>query len=358
MPSSHSVMSPEGVDLAWIGETPITVDKNGFCTVDIIISAARAPGVWNMRENTKVVCPDVVSPSLPAQQAASLASLVATENSVNAKHFIVTAQAAEYLRSLNTKNPTYTDDLVKKTNLFCVDLETNREFKNDSTEYQVGIVQPDNHLECQEVSQFQQDILPWFRRLTGEENIKKTKDRYDLAAFNSRVTSPEVIVFTTRKEGKLLGTHTLNLHTSADAPESARFGYLSDLFVAEGLDDKAAFNNQFISSVFAEIVARFPKVKVLSVMAAAGDPSIPIVKCFSHAREAGLIQPFTRAEQERLGVVAQFTLDPKNNGRTHLEPLKPGTLSHLSLLSEMRRQSQQVQQEEKLETAGAKLGNP
>ena len=130
---------------------------------------------------------------------------------------------------------------------------------------------------------------------------KKTKERYDLDAFNSRVASPEVIVFTTRKNGKLLGTLTLNLHTSPHAPESARFGYLSDLFVAEGLDDNAAFINQFIDGVFAEIVARLPKVKVLSVMAAAGDPSIPIVKCFTHAKEAGLIHPFTRAGARTVG---------------------------------------------------------
>ena len=70
-----------------------------------------------------------VLPSRQHQQDALLASLVDTENSVNAKHFIVTNHAAEYLRALNAKNPPYTDGLVKRTNLFCVDLEAKSEFK-------------------------------------------------------------------------------------------------------------------------------------------------------------------------------------------------------------------------------------
>lgn len=124
----------------------------------------------------------------------------------------------------------------------------------------------------------------------------------------------------------------MNLHTSSVAAESASFGYLSDLFVGKGYD-KAEFIVPFIGGVFAKIVEKFPSIKVLSVMAAAGDLQIPIVKCFESAKSAGLIQSFTRNEQERLGVVAQFTLDSRNAGNTHLPSLPLGALPTLSIFA-------------------------
>jgi hypothetical protein len=263
--------------------------------------------------------------------------LVNTEHTVNAKHFIVTDHAEEYLRSLNEKNPSYTDDLVNRTNLFFVDLEEKREFKNRASDLHIDIVRPEDMFSCAELSQFQQERLQDFRKLTAGTTTEKIKDRYSLDAFLSRVSSPEVIVFTTRKENKLLCTITLNLHTTAYAPESARFGYLSDLFVAEKLDNDADFVKQFISGVFSKIETTQPKVKILSIMAAAGDPTIPIVKCFDYAKEAGLIHPFTRSEQERLGVVAQFTLKQSNAGKTHFPPSPLGVVSRLSMLTEIRR---------------------
>ena len=48
MARSSSVMSQEGVDVAWIGDVPISVAQDGSCTVDIIVTAARAPGVCNV----------------------------------------------------------------------------------------------------------------------------------------------------------------------------------------------------------------------------------------------------------------------------------------------------------------------
>ena len=206
------------------------------------------------------------------QSTLLLESLVHTEQTVNAKHFIVTNHAKEYLRALNAKNSSYTDDLVKRANLFFVDLEEKHEFKSIASDLKIDVVQPDDMITCVELSKFQQERLQQFRKLDTGTTTEKIIERYSLDAFLSRVSSPEVIVFTIKKENKLLGTFTLNLHTTADAPESARFGYLSDLFVAEGLENDASFIKQFIGGVFSEIETHHPKVKVLSVMAAAGDP--------------------------------------------------------------------------------------
>lgn len=319
-------MRKEDVEVSWVSAVPIATGTDGICSVDIVIIAARAPGICNIRENTRVICPDSALSYSPDQQSILLESL----SRINAKHFIVTDRAKEYLSALNANDPVYTDALVKRTNLFCVDLEKKIEFEAISSDCKIDIIRPEDKAQCIEVSKFQQDILPWFRKLSDEENIKKTKERYDLEAFSNRVASPEIIVFTYKKKSILVGTFTLNLHTNPEAPESDRFGYLSDLFVAEGLDDNPLFINQFFSSVFAEIVTRYPKVKVLSVMAAAGDHTIPIVKCFNHAKEAGLIYSFTRAEQERLGIVAQFILDAKNTESTHLSSFSPETLCNIS----------------------------
>lgn len=334
-------MAKEGVDVVWVSDVPISVNTDGSCSVDIEIAATLAPGVWNIRENTKVVCPDPVLPIRYEQQCTSLASLVDTENTVNAKHFIVTKHAGEYLRALNAKDTSYTDNLVTRTNLFCVDLEKKHEFKSIASDLKIDVVRPDHMITCAELSKFQQERLQEFRRLAAGTTTEKIKERYSLDAFLSRVSSPEVIIFIIRNESKLLGTFTLNLHITSDAPESERFGYLSDLFVAEGLENDANFIKQFISGVFSEIETRHPKVKVLSGMAAAGDPTIPIVKCFDHAKEAKLIHLFTRLEQERLGVVAQFTLKESNAGKTHFPPSSLGNISRLSLITEIRRRSAQ-----------------
>lgn len=342
MAKSGTVMKSEGVDVTWVSDVPMSVKTDGSVEVDIVIAGGRAPGVWNERENTKVVCPDfLLRADTVKQPTLLLESLVHTEHSVNAKHFVVTNQAKEYLRALNAKDFSYTDDLVKRTNLFCVDLEKKHEFKSIAPDLKIDIVQPDDMITCAELSKFQQERLQEFRKLAAGTTTEKIKDRYSLDAFLSRVSSPEIIVFIIRKESNLLGTFTLNLHITFDAPESERFGYLSDLFVAEGLENDANFIKQFMSGVFSEIERRHPKVKVLSVMAAAGDPTIPIVKCFNHAKEAKLIHLFTRLEQERLGVVAQFTLKESNNGKTHFPPLPLGIVSRLSLIAEIRRRSDQ-----------------
>jgi hypothetical protein len=331
MARSSSVMQQESVDTAWI-DAPITVSSDGHCSVDINIHAVRLPSVCNTRENTKVACPDAVLPPYSEDRSAALAGLVASEKKVNAKHFIVTRYAGEYLQHLNGEDdPNYTNNLVKKTNLYFAELD---KFNHLASNPSIEIVDPANQKMCAELSGFQQEVLPWFRQLSDEANIQKTRERYDLAAFNSRVASPEIVVFALKKDDKLLGTITLNLHTTSDAIESERLGYLSDLFVARGLDDNAEFMAQFMSGVFAKISERFSHLKVLSVMAAAGDLQTPIAKCFEHAKKAGLIQPFTRADQERLGVIAQFTLDDKNAGNTHLPPLPLGTLPILSLFGQ------------------------
>lgn len=325
-------MKNEGVEVVWV-DAPISVDAKGELSVDIVVNSVRAPGVCNTRENTRVVCPDQILPLQASQKLMAFASLVKSESRVNAKHFIVfhdEKHAGRYLEELNTDDPTYTDNLVKKTNLFYIDLKQ-IEFKSVSTDYAITIVQADDKKSCTELSQFQQDNLPWFRRLTDEVTIKKTKDRYDLVAFNERIASPEVVIFSIKKSGKLVGTLTLNMHTVSGAPESASFGYLSDLFVAQGLENSADFISQLFKGVFAEIVKHYPAISVLSVMAAAGDLTIPIVKCFNHAKAAKLIYPFTRNDQQRLGIVAQFTLNDRNTGNTHLLHLPQGAVSRVSV---------------------------
>jgi hypothetical protein len=347
-----SVMQLEDVDIAYISDIPMTVNDRGEVSLDIIITSTKVPAVRNIRENTGVAYPDTISnfsykglpnntistsPDRP--RAAFFESLVAAEDRVNAKHFIITSDAKQYLQTLNATDSEYTNKLVAKTNLFCVELESKNQCGSLPPEFKIDAVQCHDETSCAEVSSFQQDILPSFRRLTDHENIRKTKERYSLEAFNSRLASPEISIFTIRREDKLLGAFTLNLHRRDDIEHSASFGYLSDLFVAEGLENDPVFINHFIGGVFAEIKTRFPKVKILSVMAAAGDPTIPIVKCFNHAKDSGLIKPFTRAEQERLGVIAQFTLDSENDGNTHLPAQLPRAVpSHLSVFASNRSQ--------------------
>ena len=60
MAKSGTVMKTEGVDVAWISDVPISVNTNGSVEIDFVIAGGRAPGVWNERENTKVVCPDLL----------------------------------------------------------------------------------------------------------------------------------------------------------------------------------------------------------------------------------------------------------------------------------------------------------
>ena len=347
-----SVMQLEEVDIVYISDIPMTVKNDGRVSLDIIITSIKAPTVRNIRENTSVAYPDAISsfsykglsvdtistsPHRP--RTAFFERLFEAELLVNAKHFIITSDAKQYLQILNATDSEYTNKLVAKTNLFCVDLESKNQFGSLSPEFKIDALQCHDETSCAEVSSFQQDILPSFRRLTDHENIKKTKERYSLEAFNSRLASPEISIFTIRREDKLLGAFTLNLHRRDDIEHSASFGYLSDLFVAAGLENDPVFINHFIAGVFAEIKTRFPKVKVLAVMAAAGDPTIPIVKCFNHAKDSGLIKPFTRAEQERLGVVAQFTLDSENDGNTHLPSQLPRAApSHLSVFAANRSQ--------------------
>lgn len=330
MARSSSVMQQECIETVW-AITPITVSSDGSCSVGTDIHGSRSPSVCNTRENTKVAYPDAALPASSAERSAAIAGLIASEKKVNAKHFIVTRYAGEYLQHLNGKDdPNYTSTLVKKTNLYFAELD---KLNNLSSNSLIEIVDPNNQKMCAELSSFQQEILPWFRQLSGEVNIQKTREHYDLDAFNSRVASPEILVFALKQNDQFLGTITLNLHTTSDALESARHGYLSDLFVARGFDDNAEFITQFLNGVFKKIAENFPRLKVLSVMAAAGDLQIPIVKCFEHAKKIGLLQPFTRANQERLGVIAQFTLDSRNAGNMHPTSLPLGSLPTLSLFA-------------------------
>src|SRR6185312_6610587 len=140
---SASTMRQEDVEITAIDTsiTVKTVEPDGTCTLDIDmqLTVAKVPCAWNTRESTRAVYPDTLLSSQPDQQETLLSSLIEAENKVNSKHFIVTEHAQEYLRLLNTKDPAYTEKLVKKDNLFYATLDNNR-FKSISSDYKIDVV--------------------------------------------------------------------------------------------------------------------------------------------------------------------------------------------------------------------------
>lgn len=334
------VMKQENIDVVCDTtiETSIDIDHDGKCNIDMVMPVISIPGAWNTRENTRAVYPDAVLSS-QSQIHNLLANLANAEDNVSGKHFIITRHAKEYLAIFNAEDKTRTDELVKKTQIFFTSLKTTP-FKSLSPDYLMSTVSNENKAECEELSTFQQETLLWFRKLKDDEVFRKTKDRYALDAFNSRVASPEIKVFIVRdkKNNQLLGTLTLNLHTNLDAPESSRFGYLSDLFVAEGCDNSAFISN-LINGIFSQIQTSHPNLEILVGMTASTDQTIPIVRCFEYAKKDDLIQPLTRAKQEELGIVTHFTpLTSENKDKKHPSPPPPGTLSKLSLVTGKRKE--------------------
>src|ERR1700733_5922083 len=105
-----SVMQLEDVDVNYISDMLMTVDDCGQVSLDIILTSTRIPAVRNIRENTGVAYPDIlsslskpgplppntISTSSDRPKAAFFESLVAAEDRVNAKHFIVTHDAKQY----------------------------------------------------------------------------------------------------------------------------------------------------------------------------------------------------------------------------------------------------------------------
>jgi len=313
------VMQQETIEVVDV-QTRIILDENVELQFDI--NSSNIISVGNTREGTKVAFPDAVA---DFRTESVLLDLYREKQSVNAKHFIVTENARDYLDLLNSdQTPNYTNEKVKNTSLYFCELET---ISSNDAAVEIRCVDPSDKKTCHDLSQFQQNNLKWFRQLSNEVELNKVKERYDEAAFNYRVSSPGIYVYYLKIGKEILATLTLNLHQTdpsvSSYKQSCSFGYLSDLFVTEGLHLSKDFISSFIKSTFANIKMQFPKLKTVSVMAGTNDKTKPILMCFDHAKNAKLIYPFTRDEQARLGVVAQFTYEPeKNKDHVHAKMTK------------------------------------
>jgi hypothetical protein len=315
------VMVEEAVNLTYKKEEeePIRIDPHNdgsfipanAGSVTVSVKLITVIEVINTSEMTKFVYLQPKPHYEPSRIKFFLTSLAKKLTEVNGKYFVVLPKNFSQIYSdilvklYSEEGQDYGKKLIGD-NLFHVNLEDNKFIiPAPADEYSIEVVSPDNDGLCNQVSLFQQTILPYFRQLPPDTNLEKINQRYSPDAFKKRVASPQISVFTIKKRDQLLGTLTLNRHQTPDVPESSSVGYLSDLFVEQGLENDDAFIEKLMHGVFHKIKNLFPDIQRLVVMAATNDPHKPIVKCFQTAVKKELMTPPNFVTQDWLGSAAQ-----------------------------------------------------